>query len=411
MVTTLAIICLTILAGIGFHIEPSPVYPPFAMAASWASLLCFHAFSRSLLFGIHEETLFFYVAGVAAFYVGGLSSHFFWRPHPRTVRYDPVRVRNVLTIFLLVLGIAFPFYMRFISDLVAEVASGSFWVVLRNQLIEESTDAVSGFSLMDNMVVLADITVLIAWFHRDNGKWQARAAFVFFLVYNLLTAGRAGFVFVLVCLFTIESVRQRRIPWRPLAALTLVFIFAFFGLAILVRKAGASTEESLAENVPALVEGFQLYTAGALVAFDNLYRHPSVIPPTQNIDRTFNILAKKLGFHTEVPYLHAEYSTVGKSGLSTNVYTIYFTYFPQLGAIGSVAMMFLLGAGLTSAYFSAAGGSPRGVIMFAILFYGIPLSGYSENYFNNLNFMAKTLLATFLCYGFASRRRELDAPC
>lgn len=316
-----------------------------------------------------------------------------------------------MSVFLLILCIAFPFYLRFITDLVADAASGSFWVDLRDMMIEEHTDTLSGFSLMDNMVVLADITVLIAWFHRDTEKWRTWAAFAFFITYNVLTAGRAGFVFILLGLFAIEGMRQRRIPWRPLLILGLVFVVAFFGLAILVNKAGATVDESLADNIPALVSGFQLYTLGGLVAFDTLYRQPSAVEPTQNIDRSFKILAKKIGIKTEVPYLHADFVPVGVSGIDINVYTIYFSYFPQLGALGSVAIMSLLGAVLTWAYFKAVVGGPQAIIMFAVLFYGIPMSGYAEYYFNNLNFLAKMLLATFLCYGLRSQRQESAAPC
>ena len=329
MVTILVIACLTLLAGICLYIERSPVYPPFAMAACWAGFLGFHACSRSLLFPIHEETLFFFFAGVLTFCVSGLFIHFFCRPKRVTAQYDPARVKNGLSVFLLILCIALPFYVHFITTLVAQVATGDFWVILKDQLIEEHTDTVRGFSLMDNMVVLADITLIIAWYHRSTERWRAWAAFALFLLYNLLTAARAGFVFVLLSLFTIEVMQRRRIPWRPLAVFALVFTIAFFGLAILVKNVGASKDVSLAENVPALVEEFQMYIGGPLVAFDNLYRHPTAIPPTQDIDRNFKILANKIGFRTEIPYLHAEYSTVGKFAADINVYTIYFTYFPH----------------------------------------------------------------------------------
>jgi oligosaccharide repeat unit polymerase len=417
MVTPLAIACLVMFAGVGLYIEKSPVYPPFAMAACWAVFLCFHACSRSLLFPIHEETLCFYVAGAAAFFMGGLVAHFFYRPLQITAQYDKARVKNVLSVLLLILAIGFPYYLRFVAGLVGDLASGSlwtsggFWVVLREQLIEESTETLSGFSSMDNLVVLADIAVLIAWYHRDAEKWRAWAAFSFFLIYNLLTAGRSGFVSVLISLFTIEVVRRRRIPWRPIVVFGLVFVVAFFGLALLVGKAGANTSESFAENVPVLADGFELYAIGSLVAFDNMYQHPSAIPPTQNIDRNFKILASKVGIRTEVPYLHAEFTPVAASGLDTNAYTIYFSYFPQLGTFGSLVMMFMLGGGVTWAYWTAVGGGPRAVIMYALLFYGIPLSGYSENYFNNLNFLAKMLLVTFLCYGLPSSRRQPAVPC
>lgn len=411
MVTILAIACLALFAGVSFYIERSPVYPPFAMAGCWAAFLGLHAVSRSVLFSIHEDTLFFFVAGALAFCAGGLAVHYFYRPEHVPTQYNPVRLKSVLTVFLLILGAALPFYIRFITDLVADVAAGNFWAILRRELIEESTESLSGFSLMDNMVVLADITVLIAWYHRDTLKWRAWAAFAFFCIYNLLTAGRAGFVFILVGLFTIEILRQRRIPWRALLVLGLVFVMAFFGLAILVGKAGASANDSFADNMPALVAGFQLYAVGSLVAFDNVYQHPTAIPPTQNIDRNFRILASKFGARTEIPYLHAEYSTVGPSGTDMNVYTTYFSYFPQMGALGSVAMMLLLGAVVTWAYFKAVGGGPQAIIMFATLFYGVPMSGYAEYYFGDLNFLAKLFLATCLCYGLRSRRPQGPVPC
>jgi len=381
------------------------------MAASWASLLAFLACSRSYLFALHEETSFFFVIGVLAFCTGGLLTHYLYRPNQRIVGYNPTRVRKILNILLVALLVFFPFYWRFITELVSAGQNDTFWVALRGALIEESTEAVSGFSVMDNIVVLADLTVILAWYHRDTEKWRAWAAFGFFIVYNVLTAGRAGFVFILLCLFTIEVLKRGKIPWRAVVVFALVFAIAFFGLAVLVRKAGANPDASFGENLPMLVEGFQLYTVGPLVAFDNLYQHPSAIQPTQNIDRNFRIAANKLGYRNEVPYLHAAFSTVGPSGVDMNVYTIYFSYFPQLGTVGSLAMMFLLGAGVTFAYVKAITGGPQAVMIFGILFYAIPLSGYAEYYFMNLNFLGKMVLLSFLCYGFGSRQSVDPLPC
>lgn len=411
MVTTLAILGLVMVAGISRHLEPSPLYPPFAMAACWAVFLGFHACSRGLLFPIHEETLAFFALGAAAFCGAGFVVHFFFRPGAAAAPYHPARVRTILSFFLLILALALPFYVRFINQLVADADSGSFWIDLRDRLIAEHTDTLGSFSLMDNMVVLANLTVLVAWYHRKTERWRAGAAFVFFLVYNVLTAGRAGLVITLVSLFTIEVLRQRRIPWRPLLALGLVFVIVFCGLAILVNKAGATVDDSLVENLPALVAGFQLYAIGGLVAFDTMYQHPGMIAPTQNIDRNFRIMAKKMGVRTEIPYLHAQFVTVGPSGINTNVYTIYFSYFPQLGAAGSVAMMALVGALVTWAYLRAASGEAQAVILFSLLFYGIPLSGFSENYFNGLNFMAKMLVVTFFCYRFRPPHPDPAAAC
>ena len=416
MVTILAITCLLLFAGISRCLERSLLYPPFAMAGCWALLLFLHACS-GLLLPLHEETLCFYVAGAVAFCLGGFVVHFFYPPGRASVAYDRSRVRNILTIFLLILTVGFPSYLSFITGLVGDWGSGSlwasggFWVILRQRLIEEQAEALGGFSGMDNLVVIADVTALIAWYHRDTEKWRAGAAFAFFLAYNLLTAGRAGFVSILLALFAIEVIRRRRVPWRPMVALALVFVVAFFGLALLVGKAGANTNDSLSESAPVLIDGLELYAVGSLVAFDHLYLHPGTIPPTQNIDRNFRILAGKFGFRSEVPYLHADFRTVGAAGIGTNTYTIYFTYFPQLGTAGSLAMMLLLGVMVTGAYCRAAGGEPQAVILFATLFYGIPLSGYSENYFLNLNFLTKMALVLACCYRSAARPAGHSLAC
>ena len=73
------------------------------MAASWASFLGFLACSRSYLFGLHDETSFFFVIGVLAFCTGGVLIHYHYRPNRRTIWYDPIRVRKILNILLAVL--------------------------------------------------------------------------------------------------------------------------------------------------------------------------------------------------------------------------------------------------------------------------------------------------------------------
>jgi hypothetical protein len=73
--------------------------------------------------------------------------------------------------------------------------------------------------------------------------------------------------------------------------------------------------------------------------------------------------------------------------------------------------MLLLGAGVTWSYCRAMAGGAAAVIIFAILFYGVLLSGYAENFLLNLNFLAKMLIFTFVCYGFSSQRPKRTLQC
>jgi len=57
-----------------------------------------------------------------------------------------------------------------------------------------------------------------------------------------------------------------RIPWRPVGCFRIGFYYRILWAAYSGEERGSSKDVSLAENVPALVEEFQIYIGGPLVA-------------------------------------------------------------------------------------------------------------------------------------------------
>src|SRR5207247_643534 len=83
----------------------------------------------------------------------------------------------------------------------------------------------------------------------------------------------------------------------------------------------------------------------------------------------------------------------------TNVYSIYFAYYPDYGLAGASIIMLVLGAILTRVYQKAIRGNPRALVLYASVFSGILLSGFSEYFLLTINFWVKAVVYTTAIYG------------
>src|ERR1700730_10844164 len=98
--------------------------------------------------------------------------------------------------------------------------------------------------------------------------------------------------------------------------------------------------------------------------------------------RVFELTANKFGASFDVPSVHAEFTDIS-ADYDGNVYTIYFSYYPDYGLIGVCVVM------ITVIYHNAVRGNPRAVVLYAFVFSGIVLSGFCESFFLGANFWFK----------------------
>ena len=207
----------------------------------------------------------------------------------------------------------------------------------------------------------------------------------------------------LVC---IDWINNRRLRWRPLAAMLLSLMLIFGAMAIALQKGEARADATLAENFVPVAEGVVLYAGGGIVAFDRVVRDPSSVPHNWQITRVFFQVANNLGARLEVPPLHAEYADVGPDGLSQNVYTMYFAYY-DLGIAGMMLTVAVLGFAATLLYRKALKGDKVLTIVYGFVFGSLLLSPYSETLFMGLNFGVKIWAIAWLVYEGPSRIRQL----
>ncbi|HEY7618076.1 MAG TPA: O-antigen polymerase [Terriglobales bacterium] len=406
---------LALLAILNRCLASSFLYPPALFAGVWTLYLTLLWLSGESFFQIGEDTLSFYFCAALAFSLGGLCVRVFWRPGPGalTVPFTTVpperqaALHCVLDGLLIILVAALPVYWRYVVRLASQAEIGDLWAAIRLQMIVEGTENTGALRFMDNLVVLALILALIAYYE-DDGTRRRRIrtclAVGLAFVYTFTTATRASGVTLVLCLLALHWLKHRRVTRRALLSLLLVFVIMFSTLGILLRKGEAQPEATLAENVSALVDGFLWYSLGGIVAFDAVFHEPTRVPPTQSVFRPLLLVANKLGANLDIPPLHAEYIPIGPAK-DMNVYTMYFSYFPACGRARTMLVMFILGFATTAIYDLASAGNRTATFVFAVLFAGIVLSAFAENLISSMNFTAKLLLVTWALYGWAGRSR------
>src|SRR5260370_16455677 len=122
------------------------------------------------------------------------------------------------------------------------------------------------------------------------------------------------------------------------------------------------------------------------------------MPSTQSIDRFFVDTANSLGANVTPAPKHPDFTNVSLHEF-TNVYTIYFSYFKDYGWIGTIILMFVMGAMLTLLYKRAMRGKPIATILFGHLgFSVIVLSIVAENGFSLLNTHIKFVIFLLFLY-------------
>jgi oligosaccharide repeat unit polymerase len=414
-VTALAAAVFLILTLANVAIGRSLLYPPTVFSAAWTGYLLWLSFLGDRFFPLSPKTLGIFLVGGLAFSFGGLLvSLFGGRRHWRgaTAGRPEQIIDRLLDFGFWICLFAFPIRIMRLQALAGSEAgsnlfSPSFWIsVRRASLVESEENRLSGSTLSDNIILLASFLALAA-LAEDVGRKRLRprtaGLVIVAIVYNVMTAGRASAIVLLIGLVAAAWMAAGRLPWK-MVTLAVLFGGVVFCLgAIFVKNVGNVTA-SAAENVQGIWEHFEFYSLGGVVAFDHAIREPSDIPAVWTITRSFVQVGNKLGGRFEVPSLYPEYAQVSDHEWM-NVYTMYFAYFPHFGWAGVVLFPVVLGIVLSWLYQSAQASDPRARLVYASAVAGLVLSGFNEQFFMNLTFLLKATVFSWVLYGLPLSRR------
>jgi oligosaccharide repeat unit polymerase len=326
----------------------------------------------------------------------------------------------LLAIALIVLVALFPAFWREMLSLADPRFRNIWWGIRSGVIALSEVQGQKSWQLFfyDNITVVAILLALLAMVHygeRGTSRLVAWGLLLAATLYNLATASRAGAATVLVSTVGIRIMQRGRVSFRHVIA-GLVAVVVMYVPLTLLRAGDGDPVSMAATDLKVVSDGALLYTLGPLTAFDAYLASPTTLPDVWSVSYFFLHAANRMGFDVSAPSTHVGYVLVGPNS-ATNVYTMYFAYYPEFGWIGVIGFSAAVGYLMTWLYQAARAKGKYLVLLYGIGFSEICVSGFNEGFFMALNLWIKAaafcLLITVLermCGARRVTRKLRSAP-
>ena len=359
-----ALAILAYLTAFNFRLADSVFYPPAVFTGLWATFMLLLMLSGDQFYPLSTGSLAVYVVGAACFSMGGV----FGLGLPQGGGGRPLSPRhrmliwNVLDIALVMMVLAFPFYLARLGQVITESRILHDPLVALRHELSHAEEGKLGMGVYRYLIVLFDFLALVAWSDCDGSRWRRMRCWIMatvVLAYHLCTASRVGAMLFVFALSSIVFFRRKKIALGPAVVGLIVFAAVFSGAAILLGK-GGYRDGGLLENVTGVFHAFMQYLLGGLVAFNEVVSKPEIVE--QNLFAFFYRIANAFGANIEVASCENLY--VQTPGW-TNVFTMYMAPYAQFGFLGISFYMFSLGAVCAWVYKVARRGSHWATVIYA----------------------------------------------
>lgn len=398
---------LVSLAALQVRIVRYVTYPPALLCGVWGLALLWLLATGQRYVPVSAFTVGIYVSGALAFSVGGAFGWGVAAPLRSPTRIDAVAPVWLIPMLTLIVIVVAPLFALKLLAVVGAMSPVDLLYAVRVESLQTAVGDTVG--VVQNIVPFA---MMSAWAAIALPPLTfigriSRAVLVTAAVgVTILTGSRGAPLTLLLGLGFIGSVRAQRLPVLRGAAVAMAAVVLFGVMAVLLRKGSASPEATFGENILAASEGLEDYALGGIVAFDGIRSDPGRVPEVWNPLRTVQEMANRLGARYEVPSKHAEYSLIG-DGILTNVYTMYFSYYPAAGFAGTLGLVFMVGLMAGFAHRCAVQGSFVAVLFHGVLAASVLQSIFNEPFYSNANFLLKLTLFGFLMTSVLQRRWSL----
>lgn len=383
---------LILFAALQVRIVRYVTYPPALLSAVWGVTLLWLLATGQRYLPVSPFTVGIYVAGTIAFAVGGACGWGVAARSPATTHIGIMAPTWFIPMLTFLVVVVAPLYTLKLLAVVGTMSPVDFLYAVRVESLETSVGDTVG--AIQNVVPFAMMSAMAA-IALPPGSSIGRLCRVILVgaafSLTILTGSRGAPLTLLLGMGIIASARAKRIPvWRTGGVIAVAVVI--FGLmAILLRKGRAGPESSVGENVVAVADGVQDYALGGIVAFEGVVSDPGSVPAVWSPLRTVEEMLNHLGATFEVPSQHAQFSTIG-DGMVTNVYTMYFSYFPEMGLVGMLCLISMVGVIAGIVHRLAVDGSVMALLFHGVIAAALLLTIFKEPFYTNANFLLKLAL-------------------
>lgn len=402
-----AITCiLALLLALLYVTSRSFLSPPMLFVGMWTVTLGTLAVVQDSFYAVSLKTLTIYLVGALAFSAGGLAVMCALPREFAHYKMPEARhrtARMLLDIALVVVLVAFPFFVRYVTEPIGGLGAENLLTLIRMVNLESGRSA--GFNPMSNLPILARFVAYGLVVENDGTKWRRARVYlagILAVLYGLLTGSKEILVTILIVPFFIEAIKKRRLDLRKVVALGAIVLVFFAGGLLLINYWWQASYTAVVDLLPDIAWTAERYWLAGPVAFDQVVQHPSAMESRQNASRIFISTANSFGAKLYLPDLASDFTQVSprEEMAEMNVYTIYVSYFKDPGWLGMIALMLLVGAANTLVYKLALTGRPIAIVLYGLLAEATILSFNGEHYFFGLNQFAKLVIFLAIIYHF-----------
>src|SRR5215471_7139954 len=209
----LATLTLLVLAALNYYISGRALFHPAVVySLSWAFGVFLIWLAGDFFYAVSPETILIFIGGAFALSVGAAITSF----APQTAKSKPPGKRFdwIITASIVLILCGIPVGVRWLLQQIAEHPAGNFFGSAAYTMLDEKVQGTFGYTLFANLLTFSNIVALLAFCEREDHKkrWWLAAFLALFL--NLLVAGRSGLVVVILCLFCLDWIKNRRIRWK-----------------------------------------------------------------------------------------------------------------------------------------------------------------------------------------------------
>jgi len=367
------------------------MYPPVPFCLIWAFELFLIWVVRDFFYPMLPETLGIFLLGALAFSLGSWIAIYFPGSERLSKRLPSPSSDRIISYLVYMVILGCPFFCRWIFGIVAENGGGGSFLLTVVTSVNEQLGHSRMLTVFGTLNMVALAVALIAFYERERHPKRAFVAVTASLGMGMLMGQKDGGLSLVAGLVCLDWIRVRRLNWKLLVAMFLVFAAVVATIELYVHIGTDSREGQL---MP-VIRNFALYASGGLVAFDRVVRQPNVVPGINPVYVTYLRIIRRLGSHVEVPD-RGEFVSIGPD-IVDNVFTIYWSYL-FLGYSGSLVCVGLLAFLTTVVYKKAIHGGQICAILFATLFRGVAFSGFNDSFFQ-VYFLLVVFFTAWLVYG------------
>jgi oligosaccharide repeat unit polymerase len=336
-----------------------------------------------LFYPVGPDGIYIYMIGAFSYSIGALFVWFLPKLRMARVSRTPDgnrRTGKAFLILLLSIVAALPFLIVYTRAQAYNSSSDSFWTGVRSSYIEQNDLPGGGTMGVANLAPIYIVLAFIAVLELTVNPRYRRTLLTFFglvFLFQLVLVARSNIMQLLVGAVAICAIRRGRLPVRVILLSVLLFLFVFGLNQFVLGKLDSNWSGPTSAKAASFGRGSMAYTVGPLVAFDDVISHPHHVLNTWKVYKPFVRLANKFGAGLPELSQHLDYTEIAP-GLVTNVYTFYFTYYADFGIPGIIVASVLFGALSTVVYRMARQNSPMGIVLYALVVYGVIMSTFAE---------------------------------